>query len=158
MCVETISLKNCFSKPKSDIDNSFALKKKLNNIFIPDEFVLLSLDVNSLLTNVSEKLVLNSINCKYSLILNKCKILFDTVRVLIKFLFNNNYFQFNNVFYKQTYGKPVGSLISPLFADIVMEDLETDCFEILFKNHKCIPKFYYRCEDDSCVCLNKNFI
>ena len=35
----------------------------------------------------------------------------------------------------------MGSPISPLFADIVMDDLETDCLKILKENDDIIPLF-----------------
>jgi Reverse transcriptase (RNA-dependent DNA polymerase). len=36
-------------------------------------------------------------------------------------------FQMQNVYYEQTYGTPMGSPISPVIADIVMQDLEEFC-------------------------------
>ena len=44
---------------------------------------------------------------------------------VIKFILNNNFFQFNNKFYKQTFGFAMGNPLSPILSDIVMEDLET---------------------------------
>ena len=37
---------------------------------------------------------------------------------------SNNYFTFNNKIYKQVFGMLVGTLISPTFCDLVMQDLE----------------------------------
>ena len=42
-----------------------------------------------------------------------------------------NFFTFNNNVYSQIFGTLIGSSISPLFADIVMDDLENDCLRIL---------------------------
>ena len=92
-------LKICIKKPRSHINNSLELKNQLQNIFIPDNYVLLSLDVNSLFTNVSCKLVLNSIDNRFSQINNLCKIPFDKVSQLTQFLFDNTFIQFNNTYY-----------------------------------------------------------
>ena len=45
--------------PASNVPNSLSLIKKLKDIVIPDNFVLLSLDVISLFTNVTIELVCN---------------------------------------------------------------------------------------------------
>ena len=52
-----------------------------------------------------------------------------------KFLFNNTYFSSNNEYYRQIDGTPMGSPISPLFVDIVMDDLETYCLRSLMSTH-----------------------
>ena len=48
---------------------------------------------------------------------------------VIKFILNNNYFQFNNKFYRQIFGSAMGKPISPILSDIVMDDLETECIK-----------------------------
>ena len=42
---------------------------------------------------------------------------------------NSTYFKFNGKFYKQKFGTPIGSVISPVLAEMVMEDLEEFVFE-----------------------------
>ena len=62
---------------------------------------------------------------------------------------DNTYFQFNNKFYKQSFGTPMGSPISGLFVDLVMDDLESECLQKLsFK-----PIFFYRYVDDIITCI-----
>ena len=137
------SLKNCIQKPKSHLDNSFQLKLELKNIIVPPNHILISLDVQSLFTNVSCELVLKSLDRRYSQINNKCTIPFHMIRDITLFLFDNTYFVFNQIFYKQIFETPMGSPISPLFADIVMDDLETDGLEILKRTHNFSPYFYH---------------
>ena len=43
---------------------------------------------------------------------------------VIKFILNNNFFQFNGKCYEQIFGSAIGNPISTILADIVMEDLE----------------------------------
>ena len=52
----------------------------------------------------------------------------------------------------------MGSPISPLFADIVMDYLENDCLRMLKDKHNCSPLFYYRFVDDTILCVQKQFI
>ena len=54
----------------------------------------------------------------------------------------------------QIFGTPMGSPISPLFADIVMDDLENDCLRILKDKHNCSPLFYYTFVDDTILCVD----
>ena len=53
---------------------------------------------------------------------------------------------------------PMGSPISSLFGDIVMEDLQTECLKILTENHNCTPLFYYRYVDDTILSIKKGQI
>ena len=48
------------------------------------------------------------------------------------------------------FGTPMGSPISPLFADIVMNDLENNCLRIVI--------FYYGFVDDTILCVQKKYI
>ena len=77
-------------------------------------------------------------------------------------LFNNTFFSFNNDYYRQIDGTPMGSPISPLFADIVMDNLEMYYLRILKDNHDVnplfYPLFYFRDEDDTIMCINKKHI
>ena len=52
----------------------------------------------------------------------------------------------------------MGSPISPLFAGMVMDDLESDCLRILKDNHKCSLLFYYRYVDDTILCVQRKHI
>ena len=61
-----------------------------------------------------------------------------------KFVLSSTYFIFNDVIYKQTFGTPMGSPLSPIIADLVMQDLECKALNSLNLE---LP-FYYRYVDD----------
>ena len=60
-------LKNSVKLPKSYITNSFELEEKLKNIILDNDHVIFSLYVNSLSTNVSCSLVLDSLDRRFFL-------------------------------------------------------------------------------------------
>ena len=52
----------------------------------------------------------------------------------------------------------MGSPISPLFANMVMDDLETNCLSTLKEKHNVNPLFYFRYVDDTIMCIDKKQI
>lgn len=77
---------------------------------------------------------------------------YDDIIYGIKFLYDNTYCIFNDKVYKQLDGTPMGSAISSLLADIVMDDLESDCLQKLGFS----PLFYFRYVDDIILCIPEN--
>jgi len=55
----------------------------------------------------------------------KTKIPKDEFMLAIEFVLSSTYFIFNNRIYKQTYGTPMGSPLSPIIVDVIMRELET---------------------------------
>ena len=62
---------------------------------------------------------------------------------------NSTKFKFNGKFYKLKFGTPIGSVISPMLAEMVMEDLERSVFERL----GFVVPFYFRYVDDTLLCV-----
>ena len=54
-------ISNSLGKPGSYIEDSIDLKNKIKNIIIPDNYVLISLDVSSLFPKVPHDLVIKGI-------------------------------------------------------------------------------------------------
>lgn len=118
-------------KPKSYIKDSNHLKDLSNKINIPNNFKLISLDVSSLFTNIPRELVIAAIEKRFHFIEPHCKIPKHEFINCVKLLMESTCFQMQNVYYEQTYGTPMGSPISPVIADIVMQDLEEFCLNNL---------------------------
>ena len=127
-------LKKGIKLPESHVKNSLELKNKIKHLVIPDNYILLSLDVSALFTNIPCNLVVNSLDRRVTEINKNCFIPYSDIVKCTRFLFDNSYFVFNKVIYKQVYGTAMGSPISCLYADIVMNDLEQECLRIL-DNH-----------------------
>jgi len=105
---------------------------------------MVSLDVISLFTNIPTDLALNSIDKRWNLISQHTLIPLQEFKDAVKFVLSSTFFTFNNIVYKQIFGTPMGSPLSPVIADLVMQDLET----VAIKNLPFQLPFYYRYVDD----------
>ena len=134
------------STPEADsfIKNSFHLVDKLNGFPLESDHVLASLDVVSLFTNVPKDLAVESVTTRWELISQNTTIPFDEFLGALKLIIDSTFFKFNNICYKQIFGLPMGSPLSPILADLVMQDLE--CKAI--KNLTFHLPLYYRYVDD----------
>ena len=135
---------NSIPKAKSYIANSFQLVDKLKDTYIDDKHVLISLDVVSLFTNIPVDLALESISNRWNDIGASCDIPRDEFMIAIRFVLNSTFFTFNGICYQQTFGTPMGSPLSPIVADITLQDLECRVLETLPFSFP----FYFRYVDD----------
>jgi len=149
--LHTIITKNII-KPPSHIDNSYQLVYKLNGTHISDEFELISLDVISLFTNIPMNIALDSVNKRWLDISKGTKIPKPDFLKAIKLILESTFFVFNDKIYKQKFGTPMGSPLSPILADLVMQDLETYALKKLGME---IP-FYYRYVDDIALAVPRH--
>jgi len=115
----------------SHIENSFQLVEKLRSVKLDDRHVLLSLDVVSLFTNIPLDLAIDSVSKRLDNILDNCKIPNNEFILSLKMILKSTYFSFNNVIYKQNFGTPMGSPLSPIIADLVLRDIESRAINIL---------------------------
>jgi len=81
------------------------------------------LDVTSLITNVPIELAMESIEKRWSLISSRTLIPLKEIKDAVEFVLNSTFFIFNNICYTQIYDT-MGSLLSPIIADLVLQDLE----------------------------------
>jgi len=141
-------------KNSKGVANSLELYNLLSGKQVRHTDILISLDVTSLFTNVPLDLVLDSISKRWPLIQKNTKISKNEFVQAIKFIFTSTFFIFNKVIYKQTFGTPMGSPLSPVIADIVMRDLETYCLNSI----NCQLTFYYRYVDDIVMAVSPDNI
>ena len=108
----------------SYIKNSLHLVRELRNFHVEPNYHLCSLDVVSLFTNVPIELSIESILKRWNDISVGTSIPKDEFIIGIKLVLNSTFFKFNERTYRQIFGTPMGSPLSPIIADIVMQDLE----------------------------------
>lgn len=141
-------------KSNFHIKDSWEFAEFIKNITIPENYILISLDVKSLYTNVTLDLIEPAIKNRWIDISKNTNLDFDTFLNVIKFVINELYFRFNEKFYKQISGLPMGLPLSAPLANLVMEELENLIIPKLPFN---IP-FYKRYVDDIITAIPKNQI
>jgi hypothetical protein len=132
--------------PKYSLRNSLDLINKIQSVPLPRNAKLLSLDVDSLFTNVP---------CQETLTILKEHLEkqrlhpgeIEDLILLTTFCMKQNYFRFNDQYYRQREGLAMGSPLSPLMADIFMDN-----FENKYLVHDRNILYYYRYVDDILIC------
>ena len=72
----------------------------------------------------------------------------DSIEKMLKFICYNYEITYNDRFYKQIKGCPMGTHFSPPFAIIFMNSLENKALNLLKDVHGLLPAMYYRYIDD----------
>lgn len=141
------------NKNPYDIKNALQAKKHLQKIKLNNEDILISLDVISLYPNVPLDFFFEIINNKFndhikpfSTIKNKNNFLEG-----LKLCLNNSFFQFDNKFFKQTYGVPMGGCLSTNVSGIVLNNIIDSALSKLTYQPKIIMKYI----DDLLLIINK---
>ena len=93
---------------------------------ITENTILVSFDVHNLYSNLPHDLGLEAIEnwmkkCPHNL---KKRIQPEFIKEGIKFIFENNTFFFNNKYYKQRQGTPMGTKMAPVYSTLVLAYLE----------------------------------
>ncbi|XP_018399984.1 PREDICTED: uncharacterized protein LOC108777557 [Cyphomyrmex costatus] len=133
----------------SNIKNSFKLIEKLKCFNNADGFELISLDVVSLFTNVPIDIALDCIDEQWCYISRGCPLPREEFQKAIKFVLESTFFVFDNKTYRQYFGTPMGSPLSPIIADLVMRRLET----VTLPPFRGDLLFYFRYVDDVCMAI-----
>ncbi|XP_011338800.2 uncharacterized protein LOC105280186 [Ooceraea biroi] len=132
------------SEPKSHIKDSWTFVKKIKELKIEPGEVLVSLDVVSLFTNIPRNLVFQGIEKRWSLISADTALNLNQFLHAIDLVLGSTSFQFNGVCYEQIFGSSMGSPLSPIVADMVLDNLETKCISSLDFE---LPVFYRYVDD-----------
>jgi len=106
------------------IENSFEIVTKLRGQFLDTQHCLIFLDVVLLFTNVPLELAIGSIEKRWHFISETTDIPYTELIAGVRLVLNSSSFKFNDKNYRQIFGTPMGSPLSPVLADIVLQDIE----------------------------------
>ncbi|XP_053686392.1 uncharacterized protein LOC128735934 [Sabethes cyaneus] len=140
-------------KTEHHIRNSFDFADEISRFRVPDGTVMYSLDVVSLYTNIPTDKVYEYVEEKWSELQRYTTIPFESFKIAMKCVLEASFFQYNNMFFMQIYGLPIGSPLSPVVANIVMEKLEINTLAAL-KQQGIEIGMYKRYVDD-CLVVGK---
>ncbi|XP_077276910.1 uncharacterized protein LOC143905375 [Temnothorax americanus] len=141
-------------KPHSHVKDSWSFVDMIGGVGIEDDDVLVSLDVTALFTNIPKDLVIKAIEKRWNHIAEKTKLSLSQFTHAIDLVLSSTSFCFNGEFYEPIFGSPMGSPLSPILADLVMDDLETHCLQSL----SFVISFYCRYVDDIFAVVPKSKI
>ncbi|XP_062710247.1 uncharacterized protein LOC134288682 [Aedes albopictus] len=113
-------LQNSFHS-QYNTSSSFEFCDEVNNVTLPEGYVMISLDVTSLFTNVPRSLVIKNIIERWNEV--KTQINLDLFLEIVEYCMEASFFCFEGQYYKQTYGTAMGSPLSPIVADIVLDSV-----------------------------------
>ena len=133
-------LKPIFENLESYLKNSFDMIEKLNKIVFESKYLLIVADVDALYPNIPIQTGLDRVKKRLDLHNQMDLFLFE----LLKIQCETNYFTFNDQFYHQIRGIPMGKSWAPAFASIYMDDFD----QILIKKLHNRPILYCRYIDD----------
>jgi len=105
-------------------------------------------------SNIPKELALRSVLGRWDSICKNTSITILEFKRAISIILNSTFFKFNNDIYEQIFDLPMGSPLSPILADVVIQDLENDIFNTLTTH---IP-FYFRYVDDIVFAAPNNLI
>ena len=137
-------LNNSLPKLNYTVKNSWEFQKIIVTKTIPDGHVMISLDV-AMFPNTPLDLVKKAVSSRWIKVKSHTKLDKKEFLKELDFIMNSTKFKFYGKFYKQKFGTPIGSVISTMLAEIVMEDLEKTVFERL----EFVVPFYFRYVDDT---------
>lgn len=143
-----VSSVDCYSK--FSVKNSLEFIEKTKTLQLPNNPTFVSFDVSSLFTSIpinELKIILNEKVSNSNLSIHQKTELLEILDLCV----NQSYFQFNDNFYFQTNGLPMGSPLSPILAELFMSNFENT---LLNSNSNLVKNVFFWCryvDDIFCV-------
>ena len=134
------------------VKNSASFCEFLRGVTIPTGYVLVSFDVVSLFTCVPKNLALHTTKKKMDAdpyLSQRTSLSVDDLLMLLSFCLDATEFVFDGQFYRPVFGCAMGSSVSPIVANLVMEDVE----ERILCNRSFDILYWKRYVDDTFVVL-----
>lgn len=153
LCDKIQSILACLPLNEMDVKNSDTFKERIENVGLENNEVCISLDVVSLYTNINQKEAISACMRRWEQIKQHTtisKVNFE--RLLELCIFESGFFLYEDQFFKQIQGLPMGNPLSGMLATFVLNDFLTD----FFKNDQ--PKILCKYVDDMFLIIKKSKI
>lgn len=132
------------------VKNIFDFVKKVENVHVSENEMMVSFDVTSLFPSIDVDLAL----AKFDEYLNDLDISNDRVQIysdVAKLCMKQNYFQFRDKFYRVDKGTNMGNPLSPIISECFMAT-----FENKLEDNDVLPRVWHRYVDDVFAVIDKN--
>ena len=126
----------------------------IKTVQIPDDHKLVSFDVKSLFTSIPLQLALDCTKTAINKSPYQPPLPTDDLMDLLQFSLTSTYFQYNDKHYKQPHGTAMGSPVSVVVAEIVIQNIEE---QALATYSETLP-LWLRYVDDTMTAVHKNKI
>ena len=145
--------------------NSHAIKdshdfvKKIQHLVIPADHHLVSFDVSALFTSIPIDYAVEAVRKKLTADnswRDLTELNLEQVLQLLELCLSTTYFMYGGQFFRQKFGAPMGSPISPGVADLSMEIFEEEALSVCPQSIK--PLVWYRYVDDTFTVLKKDSV
>ena len=150
----TTILKPLTNESRHKLQSTETFVDAIKTVQIPDDYKLVSFDVKSLFTSIPLQLALD---CTATAIKNsttKLPLPTDDLMDLLNLCLTSTYFQYNGKHYKQLHGTAMGSPVSVVVAEIVMQNIE----EQALATYKRTLPLWLRYVDDTFTAVHKDEI
>ena len=139
------------------VSNSAKFAKEMANTTIDDDEIMASFDVVSLFTAIPVDGACEQIRNKLmkdKTLQYRTNLSIDDIITLLRFTLSNNYFTYKDKTYKQIHGCAMGSPVSPIIANLCMEEIE----ELAINKSSTPPRKWKRFVDDVFSIIKKNTV
>ena len=139
------------------VHNSLEFAQFINKQTIEKNEVLVSFDVVSLFTKIPTDLAIQAAHKRLldnTTLDQRTSLTPNEINSLLKLCLIATYFAFRDSFYEQVHGTAMGSPVSVVVADLVMEDVQ----QRALRTYPNPPKFWKRYVDDTCCILRSDLV
>ncbi|XP_053335750.1 uncharacterized protein LOC128508432 [Clarias gariepinus] len=133
------------------VNNSMDFVDKIRGLSLQGDETMVSYDVTSLFTCVPIVLVVETVRSRLShdpMLRERTQLNPDQVSTLLELCLNTTYFKYKDVFYRQEHSCAMGSPVSPIVANLYMEEVESKALEAYSGTR---PTHWFRYVDDTWV-------